>query len=54
MVEVYAWMNEGFLSVGDDIMQVMFAGDIGKNVFDALQRLVSLIKRKVVSEQELK
>ena len=50
---VRGWVNEGELSVGDDIMRVVVAGDIRDNVFAALQRLVALIKNEVVSESEL-
>jgi len=32
---VRAWINEGHLEVGDDIMYVMVGGDIRDNVFDA-------------------
>ncbi len=51
---VRAWVNEGSLSVGDDIMKVLVAGDIRDNAFAALQRLVSLIKNEVLSESELR
>ena len=51
---VRAWVNEGSLSVGDDIMKVLVAGDIRDNVFAALQRLVSLIKSEVLSESEVR
>jgi len=51
---VRAWVNEGQLAVGDEIMQVLVAGDIRDNVFSALQRLVALIKNEVVSETELR
>ncbi len=50
---VRGWVNEGELSVGDDIMRLIVAGDIREHVFDGLQRLVSLIKTEVVSESEL-
>ena len=50
---VRGWVNEGPLSVGDDVMRVLVAGDVRDNVFAALQRLVSLIKSEVVSESEL-
>ena len=50
---VRGWVNEGSLSVGDDIMRVLVAGDVRDNVFAALQRLVGLIKSEVVSESEL-
>ncbi|HEY5517413.1 MAG TPA: molybdenum cofactor biosynthesis protein MoaE [Coriobacteriia bacterium] len=52
VVAVRAWVNEGLLSVGDDIMSVLVAGDIRDNVFGALQRLVGFIKTEVVSESE--
>lgn len=50
---VRVWVNEGLLSVGDDIMSILVAGDIRENVFGALQRLVALIKTEVVSEAEM-
>jgi len=50
---VRGWVNEGELAVGDDIMRLVVAGDIREHVFEALQRLVSLIKTEVVSESEL-
>jgi len=52
VVAVRGWVNEGDLSVGDDIMKVLVAGDIREHVFAALQRLVSLIKTDVVVESE--
>jgi molybdopterin synthase catalytic subunit len=53
VIAVKAWVNEGHLSVGDDIMSLLVAGDIRENVFGALQRLVALIKTEVVSESEM-
>ena len=50
---VRGWVNEGQLSVGDDIMRLVVAGDIREHVFEGLQRLVSLIKTEVVGESEL-
>jgi molybdopterin synthase catalytic subunit len=50
---VRGWVNEGGLSVGDDIMRVVVAGDIREHVFEGLQRLVSLIKTEVLTEFEL-
>ncbi len=52
VVAVRAWVNEGLLVVGDDIMSVLVAGDIHENVFDALQKLVRTIKTEVVTEDE--
>lgn len=50
---VRAWVNEGRLSVGDDIMLALVAGDIREHVFAALQELVRRIKTEVVREQEI-
>ena len=52
VVAVRAWVNEGELAVGDDIMKVLVAGDIREHVFGALQSLVALLKNEVVSEVE--
>ena len=49
---VRAWLNEGELSVGDDIMLVLIGGDIRPRVIDALQALVGTIKNECVSEIE--
>ena len=52
VVAVRAWVNEGSLAVGDDIMKVLVAGDLREHVFDGLQRLVARLKTDVVSEVE--
>lgn len=52
VVAIRAWINEGTLAVGDDIMEVLVAGDIREHVFGALQRLVGIIKSEVVTEFE--
>ena len=52
IVAVNAWINEGTLSVGDDIMYVLVAGKFRTNVLPALEKLVSRIKKEVVAEQE--
>ena len=54
IVAVRAWVNEGSLSVGDDIMLALVAGDIRENVFGGLQQLVRLIKTEVVKEREFR
>lgn len=51
---VRAWVNEGHLVVGDDIMYVLVGGDIRDNVFAALSELVRSIKSGVVTELELR
>ena len=49
---IRAWLNEGDLEVGDDIMYVMIGGDIRPHVVDALQTLVGTIKNTCVVERE--
>ena len=50
---VRVWLNEGELSLGDDIMLVLVGGDIRPHVIDALQRLVGTLKTECVTEREL-
>ena len=49
---IKVWLNEGELSVGDDIMYVLIGGDIRPHVVDALQSLVGRIKSECVTEME--
>ena len=50
---VRAWLNEGVLAVGDDIMVVLIGGDIRPHVVDALQYLVGRLKGECVEEWEI-
>lgn len=50
---IRVWLNEGKLTVGDDIMYVLIGGDIRPRVVDALQYLVGRIKNECVTEAEL-
>ena len=50
---VRAWLNEGELAPGDDIMYVLVGGDIRPRVVEALQFLVEKLKSECVSEEEL-
>ena len=50
---IKVWLNEGQLSLGDDIMYVLIGGDIRPRVVDALQYLVSRVKNECVVETEL-
>lgn len=50
---VRAWLNEGELQVGDDIMYVLIGGDIRPRTVAALEYLVGRIKNECVTEQEL-
>ena len=50
---VRTWLNEGQLSVGDDLMYVLVGGDIRPHVLSALDFLVGKLKTECVREQEL-
>ena len=50
---IRAWLNEGELKTGDDIMYVLIGGDIRPRVVDCLQHLVSRIKNECVVETEI-
>ncbi len=50
---VRVWLNEGELSLGDDIMVVLIGGDIRPHVVDALQALVGKLKTECVTEEEI-
>lgn len=49
---IRVWLNEGELSLGDDIMYVLIGGDIRPRVIDGLQYLVGRIKNECVVEKE--
>jgi len=49
---VRAWLNEGDLAVGDDMMLVLVGGDIRPHVVNALQALVEKLKSECVTETE--
>lgn len=46
------WLNDGELSVGDDIMLVLIGGDTRPHVVEALQYLVTRLKNECVKEVE--
>ena len=50
---IRVWLNEGRLSLGDDIMFVLIGGDIRPHVVDARQYLVGRLKEECVTETEL-
>ncbi|MDD3249274.1 MAG: molybdenum cofactor biosynthesis protein MoaE [Smithella sp.] len=52
IVEIRAWINEGVLNVGDDIMVVCVAGRFRADVLPVFQELVALIKTEIVTEDE--
>ena len=50
---VRAWVNEGSLNVGDDIMQVLIGADIRPHAVRALETLLGKIKSECVREEEI-
>jgi molybdopterin synthase catalytic subunit len=53
IVEVLVDINEGRLKVGDEILFVAVGGDIRENVFNALIKVVDLIKKKASHKREI-
>lgn len=52
IVAIKAWINEGNLKVGDDIMCVLVAGRLRTYVLPTFEELISRIKKEIVSEEE--
>ena len=50
---IKVWLNEGELTMGDDIMYVLIGGDIRPRVVECLQYLVGRLKNECVVEKEL-
>ena len=53
IVDIRAWINEGTLKLGDDIMYVCVAGRFRKDVLSVFQELITLIKTEIVREEEM-
>ena len=53
IADIRAWINQGQLKVGDDIMYVCVAGRFRKDVLPVFQELIGLIKTEIVKEEEL-
>ena len=53
IVEVKAWINQGELKVGDDIMFALVAGRFRTDVLPVLQELLTMIKTEIVREEEI-
>ena len=53
IVEVLVELHEGTLTVGEDIMVAVIAGDIRENVFPALQDLIRQIKQQITEKEEV-
>lgn len=52
IVAIKAWINEGTLNIGDNIMYVLVAGRLRTDVLPTFEELLSRIKREIVSEKE--
>ncbi|MBE7017922.1 MAG: molybdopterin biosynthesis protein [Ruminococcaceae bacterium] len=50
---IRAWLNEGELEAGEDIMYVLIGGDIRPRVITALDYIVGRIKNECVVEKEI-
>jgi len=53
VVDIRAWINAGDLEVGDDIMFLIVAGKFRTDVLPVFEELLSVIKREIVTEQEV-
>ncbi len=53
IVDIRAWINEGSLKVGDDIMMLCVAGRFRTDILPVFQELLTEIKTKIVREEEL-
>lgn len=52
IVDIKVWLNQGKLSIGDDIMYVLVAGRFRTDVLPVFQELIREIKNNVVNEKE--
>jgi len=53
VVDIEVWINTGDLQVGDDIMLLVVAGRFRTDVLPVFEELLSVIKREIVTEQEV-
>jgi molybdopterin synthase catalytic subunit len=53
VVDIRVWINTGDLQVGDDIMFLAVAGRFRTDVLPVFEELLSVIKREIVTEQEI-
>jgi molybdopterin synthase catalytic subunit len=53
IIEVLAEVRDGRLKVGEEIMNVVVAGDVRENVFPVLIDTVNRIKAEVTRKQEI-
>jgi molybdopterin synthase catalytic subunit len=53
IADIRVWINEGTLTVGDDIMKVCVAGRFRTDILPVFQELLTQIKTNIVREEEL-
>jgi len=53
IADIKVWLNQGKLSIGDDIMYVLVAGRFRTDVLPVFQELIREIKNNVVNEKEM-
>jgi molybdopterin synthase catalytic subunit len=53
IIECLAEVREGRLSVGDDLMILVIAGDFRENVIAAMTEAIDFIKKNVVAKKEI-
>jgi len=53
IADIRAWINEGELQVGDDIMNVCVAGRFRTDILPVFQELLTIIKNEIVREDEV-
>lgn len=53
IVDIKAWINEGDLQVGDNIMMLLVAGRLRTDVLPVFEELLSIIKKEIVREEEI-
>ena len=53
IADIRVWINEGMLSIGDDIMKVCVAGRFRTDILPVFQELLTQIKTNIVREEEL-
>ncbi|HDQ03047.1 MAG TPA: molybdenum cofactor biosynthesis protein MoaE [Deltaproteobacteria bacterium] len=52
IVDIRAWINEGVLKIGDDIMKVCVAGRFRTDILPVFQELLAIIKNEIIQEKE--
>jgi molybdopterin synthase catalytic subunit len=53
IVEVKVWLDPGNLNVGDNIMLLLVAGRFKNEVLPVCKDLLSFVKNKIVTEEEV-